>query len=280
MDGSAAAYAAWLKFGDNAKYIPVQYKRPAPEIEFGANVYILDFSYSKDILLGINSRAQSLVVLDHHKTAMADLKDLPFAQFDMNRSGAGISWDYFHPGTPRPKMIDLIEDRDLWRFNLAGSKELNAGLGGMRDFRELASLNDGASLNSKIELGKLLLGPINKQIDLAPTKAFGSVWDDKVVAVTNTTTLISEIGEKLYTDYAIDMAVMYFITQDGKIVFSLRSKNIDVAEFARTKDPFGGGHSEAAGFSLPLEFGFIELNKLFNNRFDLSEVKCQKRQES
>ncbi len=42
-----------------------------------------------------------------------DLEDLPTpaykdhvkltALFDMDRSGAGITWDYFNPGTPRPK---------------------------------------------------------------------------------------------------------------------------------------------------------------------------------
>lgn len=37
------------------------------------------------------------------------------AQFDMERSGAGIAWDFFH-WEPRPRVIDLLEDRDLWRF--------------------------------------------------------------------------------------------------------------------------------------------------------------------
>ena len=38
------------------------------------------------------------------------------AIFDMNRSGAGLTWDYLHDTNSRPKIIDLIEDRDLWKF--------------------------------------------------------------------------------------------------------------------------------------------------------------------
>jgi uncharacterized protein len=48
------------------------------------------------------------------------------AIFDLNRSGCGIAWDYLHTEGPkkdsgylcltRPHIIDLIEDRDLWRF--------------------------------------------------------------------------------------------------------------------------------------------------------------------
>lgn len=38
------------------------------------------------------------------------------AIFDMDRSGAGLTWDYLHPGVSRPRIIDLIEDRDLWKF--------------------------------------------------------------------------------------------------------------------------------------------------------------------
>jgi hypothetical protein len=38
------------------------------------------------------------------------------AIFDMNRSGAGLAWDYFQPMTSRLRFIDYLEDRDLWRF--------------------------------------------------------------------------------------------------------------------------------------------------------------------
>lgn len=51
-----------------------------------------------------------------------------YTLFDMNRSGAGLAWDFFHPGQPRPALINHIEDRDLWRFALAGTREVQAAL--------------------------------------------------------------------------------------------------------------------------------------------------------
>ena len=76
-----------------------------------------------------------LLVLDHHKTAQAALADIDHAKakivFDMERSGAGLAWDYFYPlatGSARPPLIDMVEDRDLWRFQHEGSKRLHYAL--------------------------------------------------------------------------------------------------------------------------------------------------------
>ena len=107
------------------------------------DILIVDFSYPLEVLRAMASEARSVLVLDHHKTAQEDLLELPSipevtgtvrrwltyeetfptrtsynlaAIFDLDRSGAGLAWDYLHPDKPRPRIIDLIEDRDLWRF--------------------------------------------------------------------------------------------------------------------------------------------------------------------
>lgn len=108
------------------------------------NVLIVDFSYPLSVLRAMAQEARSVLVLDHHKTAQEDLAELPrptldgkewfhywsdkgsnhisrdhsclSAIFDLSRSGAGITWDYLHPDKPRPRIIDLVEDRDLWKF--------------------------------------------------------------------------------------------------------------------------------------------------------------------
>ena len=111
-DGFGAAWAARKKLGDAAVYVPVKYGDPLPPTVTGERVYVVDFSYPRDVLETLADRCK-VVVLDHHKTAQEDLADLPFAEFDMERSGAGMTWDYFFPGQPRPPLIDHIEDRDL-----------------------------------------------------------------------------------------------------------------------------------------------------------------------
>ena len=91
MDGFSAAWAVWKKFGDaDTEYLPAKYGDAPPDVT-DRDVVIVDFSYKRDVMLTLNRAANQLLCLDHHKTAEADLKDLPFARFDMERSGAGMA---------------------------------------------------------------------------------------------------------------------------------------------------------------------------------------------
>lgn len=108
----------------------------------------------RPVLEEMAATARSIVILDHHKSAEADLAGFKIelcgsAKFcwsdvpgmledyrelrmtpiiDMERSGAGMSWDCFNPNKPRPALINHIEDRDLWRFALKGTREIAAAL--------------------------------------------------------------------------------------------------------------------------------------------------------
>ena len=46
----------------------------------------------------------------------------------MDKSGAMLAWEYFHPGTEVPMFIKLIDTRDRWVFEIPGAKEFNAAL--------------------------------------------------------------------------------------------------------------------------------------------------------
>jgi len=89
-DGLTAAWAAWRKFGANADYQAALYGEPLPSAAWDRPLYILDFSYPRAEL---EARAldpshvlnlTALRVLDHHKTAEADLAGLPFCTFDLD----------------------------------------------------------------------------------------------------------------------------------------------------------------------------------------------------
>src|SRR5262249_41598557 len=58
---------------------------------------------------------------------MLELKGLTNAFFDLNKSGARLAWEYFHPEKDTPELIEFIEDRDLWRWQIPRSKEFSAG---------------------------------------------------------------------------------------------------------------------------------------------------------
>lgn len=259
FDGTGAKFAAWKRFGDAAYYIPVQYGKPFPDmVKLGqeTDVYILDFSYPRDFLEDLHSKVHKLVVLDHHKTAQADLAGLDYAEFDMNKSGAVLAWEYFHPGKVVPDMLRLIQDGDLWKFEFSETKALRAALplleSNMIDWD--LCCNDQEILNEVIRSGEAIERynaikvdtTVQNNVKVLPYKGYKA-------GVLNTTTLVSEIGNAIYDTLKVDFSMSYFFDIDGVPVVSFRSKgDMDVSAFA--KELGGGGHKNAAGAKVDLEF--------------------------
>lgn len=139
-DGFGAAFAAWLKFGDEAEYVPFKYNKGINQDKvLGREVYILDFSFPKDMMECTFEDAKKVVWLDHHKTAFEAWDRNPACGYisntetatiilDNNRSGAMIAWEYFHPDKEVPMLIKHIDDYDRWQFKLEGTKEFNKAL--------------------------------------------------------------------------------------------------------------------------------------------------------
>ena len=78
-DGFAAAFAAWLKLGDDAEYVPMQYgKDDVFKIPpwTARDVYILDFSLPRDYMDKIFSEAKRVVWLDHHASSRPIAEEL------------------------------------------------------------------------------------------------------------------------------------------------------------------------------------------------------------
>ena len=269
-DGFGAAWAAWKRFGDGVQYIPAQYGEPPPDV-VGKHVVILDFSYKRPVLLEMAAAAKTILILDHHKTAQEDLSGFcepaPFEQwkdrglnlvadagppiaalFDMERSGAGITWDFFHPGMPRPRLIDHVEDRDLWRFKIPGTREFVACLfSHPYDFKTWDRLahDDPDAL---IAEGAAIERQTRKHVEtMLPGKRAMTIGGYSVPVVNAPGWLASDIAGALAADATF--AACYFDIAD-KRVFSLRSRgDFDVSDIA--KQYGGGGHKNAAGFQRP-----------------------------
>lgn len=73
-DGFGAAWAAWMKWGDAVEYVPCAYGQPVPSGLAGKHVLIGDFSFKRDVMEAIAAEAASIIVLDHHETAEAELQ--------------------------------------------------------------------------------------------------------------------------------------------------------------------------------------------------------------
>ncbi len=271
FDGSGAAYAAWRALGDtDTAYIPVQYGEAPPEMDSGSNIYIVDFSYPKDVLTGLLDASEKLVVLDHHKTAKEALEGFPGAVFDMDKSGAVLAWEYFHQEVPVPTLLYHIQDRDLWRWKISKTKEVTAGLRLIKDFRDYDGLVGDEDLwaknflrgDSKVQFDDMEIEAALKKVVITP---YGHGTPYKC-GLLNTTVLISEIGSAICTRLPVDFSLSYFIEKTGDIVFSFRSVgDFDVSVLAKEMGA-GGGHRSAAGCRVGASKGLGILNKLYSNR--------------
>jgi hypothetical protein len=101
FDGSAAAYAAWRKFEDNATYLYCQYGDDMPELPDGAEVWFLDFFQIRwiDALL---AQGCDIHVLDHHESAVVDT-----LHWIGNRILRGGSMEYGWANLRDDKVFDL-----------------------------------------------------------------------------------------------------------------------------------------------------------------------------
>ena len=253
-DGFRAAFAAWKKFGDNAEYIPVSYGKPLPNLDKAKMVYILDFSYDEETLRNLYKKTE-VVVLDHHKTAEKDLKDLSFAHFDMNKSGAMLAWEHFHPEKEIPMMIHYIQDRDLWKFKYLATKEFHLGLSSIPQVFEVWDKADEHHLTQVGEailsyqttlVERIISSTIVEDCEVFFGKYLGRIYK---IAEVNSGVLESEVGNDLLKKFPdADFAVVYYRTKDNKTKVSLRSEDgrADVSEIAKLFG--GGGHRNASGF--------------------------------
>lgn len=247
-DGFTSAWAAWRKCGETAEYLPAHYGQEPPDVS-GRHVFVLDFSYPREIMLSMWKSASWLSVVDHHKSAEADLAGLGFATFDMNRSGAGLTWDVLHPNLPRPALIDYVEDRDIWKFALPFSKEINAVVASTeKTWSNWEELNRDieSHFEQTVKTGAALIRQVDLYVATMVKQARRMVVRGVEVPVVNAPYWsVSELVGRLASTEKF--AVGWGQLGDGKYVYSLRSRgDFDVAAIAESYG--GGGHKPAAGF--------------------------------
>lgn len=269
-DGFAAAYAAWKKFGDNADYIP-QHRNLLPSVELlkDKEVYVLDYSYSEEEMLLFESVAKKFVVIDHHLSSEEAVKKVKEHIFAIHHSGAYLAWEYFHPQTEVPKMIQYISDSDIWTHELPDWEYIEAYI--YRDdvsrftfpfFENLdkeLSTEDG--YNKAKEIGEILhttrYATILKYVDQAELVLFEGY---EVYAINAPREVRGEVGDILARK--TNLFSIIFTYQKGLWKCSLRS----VAAFDVTplvKKYNGGGHKNASAFIVPTEFPlpFVQIVK-------------------
>ena len=277
-DGFSAAWAVWRRWGDAVQFVPGVYGQDPPDVT-GKAVLMVDFSYKRPVLEQMSKSAASITILDHHKTAQADLETFAIlnpvsaddiedilastqpgignirAEFDMSRSGAVMAWQFCHPGEPIPRLLLYVQDRDLWLFKLGFSREVAAYIFsfpyefGQWDW--MVEQAEGPQLQTAIEAGAAIERKHQKDVaELLSQTTRTMVIGGHTVPVANLPyTMASDAAGKLSEGQPF--AACYFDRPDAR-VFSLRSRGdgLDVSEIAKAYG--GGGHKNAAGFQMPI----------------------------
>ena len=286
-DGFGAAWAVREALGDDVEFHAGVHQDSPPDVT-GREVIFVDFSYKRDVLVAMADKAKGVLVIDHHKSAVEDLvadgnyivdfggytgdltldrfrdnlvqdhcESCPYGRiytiFDMERSGAGMAWDFFHPGKARPALINHIEDRDLWRFALPKTREIQAAVFSYPyEFETWDWLILEADLDQLALEGAAIERKHHKDIaELTGVVTREMKIGGHIVPMANLPyTLTSDAGHLLAESYPF--AGCYWDTPEGR-VFSLRSREngADVSEIA--KQYGGGGHKNASGFRVPFD---------------------------
>lgn len=258
-DGFTSAWVAWREFGYDAEYLPQGYsgEPEVPDVD-DRLVYILDFCYPEPIMREIAERAETVILLDHHVSAQEAVEPLLEeglieGEFDMTRSGAGITWDWFNPGESRPVLVDRVEDRDLWKFEYPDSKAMNIAL--FSHPYEFEVWNDLANHTGNLLMeGEAILRKHMKDCnELTDQTMYLTIGGHENIPTVNVNyTYGSDTAAILAKGHPF--GAYFWINKDGVYVFGLRSnadepQSVDVAKIATAYG--GGGHKNASGFRVP-----------------------------
>lgn len=255
-DGFSGAWVVSKALGRDIEFHAGVHNDPPPDVR-GKDVVIVDFSYKRPVMEQIVAEASAVCILDHHASAIADLNDMTGLTkvFDVERAGSMIAWDYFFPQTPPPPLLKHIEDRDLARFALPLTREIQAAV-----FSHPYEFDqwEGMMLLNEENLKYLA------QDGYAIERKHGKDIKELLKVVTRRMNIggynvpIANLPYTMTADAGLSLAegeafgACYWDTPAGR-VFSLRSKpgGIDVAKIAWQYG--GGGHPNASGFRLSFQ---------------------------
>ena len=262
-DGFGAAFAAWLYYGAQAEFVGLDHGdiRSVDDLPVldGRAVYILDFSFSADILRAIEERAAKLVMLDHHKSAAEKLTGFAcrcgVVHFDMGKSGARLAWEFFHPDAPVPDLVRFIEDRDIWTWQYPESAGFLSALDMEPfDFARWAAIAafSPAETAAFMARGQAMDEKFSK---LAADIAEGAqpiTFNGQQGLMVNAPGMFHSLVGELLSRKSGSFALMWSAGKGGLVKVGLRSqRGFDCIPLAESMG--GGGHAQACGFRMGVQ---------------------------
>jgi len=263
-DGLGAAWAVRHAWGDAADY---RARGHDDTVDLdgldGCQVVYVDFAPPNDELIELAETAAQLIVLDHHLSARDRIEADPAVDnalagrgheivMDLSHSGSVLSWNYFAPTEPVPDLLRYVEDQDLWAWKLPESREVNAAIGSFPlDFETWDRLAERSASDLARE-GLPLVRNNRTLVQRALHASSRVLLDGEWVEAINATSNRSAIGHELAKRAAFGRkwGCVYLITGDRVSATLYSIGDVDVSQTATHFG--GGGHRNAAGFSVSL----------------------------
>lgn len=259
LDGLTAAWIVRQIYKDTIFYA-AKYGDPPPFnlINESTRVIIVDFSYSQTEMENIESIANTVLLRDHHESAIRKLYNWKKATYtnsilDITKSGAILTWEWFKYNKPIPAWIQAVGDRDIWEFKYPYTREICEYIYSKPlTFEWLDEINN-TPVEELIIKGKILWKPkMDRWLKRIKDDAYRTQicgYDVPIINV-HPTEGVSEILNIMAEGEPF--AVGYYYSKEH-IVYSFRSKkdqsqSINVAELAEKLG--GGGHKHAAGWKV------------------------------
>lgn len=263
-DGFGAAWAIWRVWGEDGRYVPRGHEDPLDvRSHEGETVVFADIAPNNEHLRALGEVAEQIVVLDHHLsardhyTADSSVENLldeggHCIHFDLGHSGAVLAWQHFHPDESVPDLLRYVEDQDLWSWQLPNSAEVNAAIGSYarefpiwselaeRPWQQLAAEGEPILRAQRIE--------IERTLRFAHPVAIGSRRVEAVNAPHYRSAIGHELAKRAAFGHPVGLVYRLTGTQVDVSIYSIG--DVDVSAVAREFG--GGGHKNAAGFSVSL----------------------------
>jgi uncharacterized protein len=290
-DGITAVYCIWKKYAQEKdsewEFIAVAYQEPLPKMNINSEskLFIVDFSYSREILEFLHKCCPNLKVYDHHSTAEEALKGLEYCVFNNNESGGTLTWKQEFPNEKIPEIIEYTKDADLWKWEMSDSKAINEGLRAEIDLNDHFYINM-EKFNDIVEQwhivkyilrnkGEVIIDYKNKLIKEAclHVQKRDVVIEDKryYIGVLNLGVydILSDTGNTWLTDNEdVDFIAIYVVNlEKGNASVSLRGMdrigrytegNIHCGNISKSLG--GGGHANSSGFKVSINELSVILN--------------------
>lgn len=230
-------------------------------IDKNTTVYITDFALRKDDLIKVLNKADKVINIDHHIGVKGELEEISKQYenfkfiFDNNSSGASLTWKVLNPDKEVPKLIKLVEDKDIWKWEFKEetkfanlylymfADKVEEAKGFLKqDIKEILEKGSSISLFVDYLILKFIENPNPTYLQIG----------DYLVKGFNAGNFQSELGNLLSEKY--DEAVAIFNIKGNQVRFSFRSHdkhNPSALELAKILG--GGGHRNASGAVITLE---------------------------